>query len=200
MSLTEEQIYQNKIKYIELLTKLNIDLTDLTQYFEAIDYFTKPLASSGPKDYPGSLCEHALNVYYELCQLVNAYVPGRYTELDVIKVALFKDMYRAELYEGYLKNVKDEASNNWVSVPAWRYSETRPTFGDLGFNAYMIAKHFVEFTDEQVEAITQWATKENYGGDIHEIFKSFPLLTLTKMADLAATYLVDVLQQPASEE
>ena len=99
MSLTQEQVFQNKIKYMELLSKLNIDLTDLAQYLEATGYFTKPLMANGPKDYVGSLCEHALNVYYELCQLVNAYTPGRYNEIYVIKVALFKDLYRAELYQ-----------------------------------------------------------------------------------------------------
>ena len=46
-----------------------------------------------------------------------------------------------------------------------------------------------DFTDEQIEAITQADTREQYAGDIHDILRSYPLVTLTKMADLAAQYL-----------
>jgi hypothetical protein len=53
----------------------------------------------------------------------------------------------------------------------------------------MIAKRFINFTDEQIEAITQASTKSDYAGDIHDIMRSYPLVTLTKMADLATLYL-----------
>ena len=43
--------------------------------------------------------------------------------------------------------------------------------------------------DEQIEAITQADTREQYAGDIHDILRSYPLVTLTKMACLAAQYL-----------
>ena len=43
--------------------------------------------------------------------------------------------------------------------------------------------------DEQIEAITQSAAKSDYAGDIHDIMRRYPLVTLTKMADIAATYL-----------
>ena len=55
------------------------------------------------KTYAGGLCQYSLDLYYELAQLVNAYFPGKYTEEDVIKVALFKDIYKAELFEPYAK-------------------------------------------------------------------------------------------------
>ena len=53
----------------------------------------------------------------------------------------------------------------------------------------MIAKKFVDLTDEQVEAITQADAKESYAGDIHDIMRSYPLVTLTKMANIAAMYI-----------
>ncbi len=187
--LTDEQIYQNKMKFLELLTKLNIDLTAISNYLENVDYFNKPASTQYFKAYQGGLCEYALKLYCELMTLANAYFPGRYTEEDIIKVALFKDLYRAELYEQYSKNVKNEDTGKWESVLAYRYKEVRPTFGDLGFSSYMVAKHFVEFTDEQIEAITQADTKESYAGDIHDIMRSYPLVTMTKMACIAACYI-----------
>jgi len=187
--LAQDELYNNKLKFFELLTKLNIDLTDLSRYLDAVDYFNKPASTTYFRAYPGGLCKYALDLYYELAQLVNAYCPGKYTEIDVIKVALFKDIYRAELYESCTKNVKNEATGKWEEVPSYRYREIRPTFGDLNFSSYMIAKHFLDFTDEQIEAITQADTRDSYAGDIHDILRSYPLVTLTKMADLAAMYL-----------
>lgn len=187
--LDENKIYQNKVAFIQLLSKLNIDLTELYKYLDTIDYFNKPATTQYFRAYTGGLCQYALDLYFELCQLVNAYFPGKYTEEDVIKVALFKDLYRAECYEGYLKNQKNDITGQWETVPAFKYKEIRPTFGDIGFGSYMIAKRYIVFTDEQIEAITQSSAKSDYAGDIHTIMRAYPLVTLTKMADLAAMYL-----------
>lgn len=187
--LTPEQKQRNTIKFIELLGKLNIDLTSLSKYLDEIGYFDAPANNQQFKAYPGGLCEYALDTYYELCQLVNAYMPGVYTEEDVIKVALFKDIYRAVMYEGYMKNTKDENTGTWISMPAFRTKEERPTFGDIGFSSYMIAKRFINFTDEQVEAIVHSRSTDLYTKDIHNILREYPLVTFTRMADLAATYL-----------
>lgn len=188
--LDENQIYQNKLQYVTLLNKLNIDLTDLMQYLDQVDFFNKPATAQYMRAYPGGLCQYALDLYFELAQLVNAYFPGKYTEEDVIKVALFKDLYKAELYESYFKNSRNDQTGQWEQVAAFKYKEQRPTFGDLGFSSYMIAKRYITFSDEQIEAITQSNTKCEYAGDIHEIMRAYPLVTLTKMADLVVTYLV----------
>ena len=86
--LDENQIYQNKLQFTQLLTRLGIDITELVKYLEEKDYFNKPATTNAFKAYDGGLCHYALDLYYELAQLVNAYFPGRYTEEDVIKVAL----------------------------------------------------------------------------------------------------------------
>ncbi len=187
--LTEEQIYQNKKQYLELLMKLGIDLTKLTTYLDAVDYFNKPASTQYFRAFQGGLCSYALDLLFELKSLANAYFPGRYTEQDLIKVALFKDLYRAELYEEYNKNVKNETTGKWEAVSAYRYKENRPTFGDLGFSSFMVARKFIDLTDEQIEAITQSSASQSYSGDIHDIMRSYPLVTLTKMADIAASYL-----------
>lgn len=187
--LTPEQLYNNKIKFIELLSKLNIDLTELIQYLDRTDFFNKPASTQYFRPYAGGLCQYALDLYYELTQLVNAYCPGKYTEEDVIKVALFKDLYKAELYEPYSKNVKNDITGQWESVLAYRYRENRPVYGDLQFSSFMTARKFVDFTEEQIEAIMHSTATSSFGGDLHEIMRVYPLVTLTKMADLAAYYL-----------
>lgn len=186
--LTEAQIQENKIKYLSLLSKLNIDLTDLTDYLNKVDYFVQPATYQAFKAYPGGLCEYAIALAYELGNLVNAYAPGKYTSEDILKVALFRDLYRAEMTESYLKNIKNEVTGQWETQLAYRTKEERNAYGDIGFSSYMVAKKFISFTDEQIEAITQTRFSD-YNIDTHVILRQYPLAALVKMADIAVSYL-----------
>lgn len=188
--LTPEQKNNNEIRFIELLTKLNIDLTELNKLLDQLDYFNKPASTQYMGAYPGGLCEHALKTAHELGVLCNAYFPGRYSEEDVIKVAFFKDIYKATMYEAYMKNVKDEETGQWLTVPAYKTKEgiNRPVYGDLGFSSYMQIKDLVPLSNEQVEAIV-YSRLTDFAPDIHEVFRAYPLVTLTRMAEMAASYI-----------
>ncbi len=187
--LTQEQILENKTKFIELLSELNIDITNLFKYLEAIDYFNQPLTANGQGAYPGGLCSYALASFRELSQLIIAYCPTVYTKEDAIKVALFKDIFRAELYEQYNANIKNETSGVWESVKAYRTKKDHPTFGDLGFSSFMITKHFIELSDDQIEAICLASSRTLSGQDMPEVLRSYKLSTLTIMAELAVRYI-----------
>lgn len=188
--LTQEQKNSNEIKFMELLSKLNIDLTEINKLLDQIDYFNKPASTQYVGAYPGGLCEYALKTVHELGVLCNAYFPGRYSEEDVIKVAFFKDIYKATMYEAYMKNVKDEETGQWIAIPAYktRESTNRPVYGDLGFSSYMQIKNLVSLTDEQIEAIIH-SRPTDFAPDIYEVFRVYPLVTLTRMAEMAAIYL-----------
>jgi hypothetical protein len=188
--LSIEQKNTNENKFMELLTRLNIDLTEISRFLDEIDYFNKPASAQYIGAYPGGLCEHALLVAHELGVLCNAYFPGRYTEEDVIKVALFKDIYKASMYEAYMKNVKNDETGQWETVPAYRTKDgiNRPVFGDLGFSSYMQIKNLVFLTAEQTEAIV-YSRLSDFAPDIHDVFRTYPLVVLTRMAEMAATYI-----------
>ena len=188
--LTIEQKNSNEIRFMELLAKLNIDLTEFSKFLDQIDYFNAPASTQYMGAYPGGLCEHALIVAHELGVLCNAYYPGRYTEEDVIKVALLKDIYKATMYEAYMKNVKDDTTGQWITQPAYKTREAnaRTVFGSAGFSSYMQIKKYIELTDEQIESII-YASPQNFEPDIHEVMRAYPLVTLTRMAEIAATYI-----------
>ena len=188
--LTVEQKNNNEIKFMELLTRLNIDLTELNKFLDQIGYFNAPASTQYMGAYPGGLCEHALIVAHELGVLCNAYYPGKYTEEDVIKTALFKDIYKATMYEAYMKNVKDDTTGQWITVPAYKTREAnnRAVFGNAGLSAYMQIKRYVELTDEQIEAIIH-SSPQSFDPDIHEVMRAYPLVTLARMAEIAATYI-----------
>ena len=188
--LTIEQKNANEIKFMEMLSKLDIDLTEISKFLDQIDYFNKPLSAQYNGAYPGGLCEYALRFAHELGVLCNAYFPGKYTEADVIKIALFKDIYKASMYEAYMKNVKDDETGQWTTVPAYKTKEdfNRPVFGDLGFSSYMQIKDLVPLTTEQIEAIV-YSRISDFAPDIHQVFRSYPLVTLARMAEMAALYI-----------
>lgn len=187
-ALTFEQKKANELKFMELLTRLNIDLTDISKFLDQIDYFNKPASTQYRGAYPGGLCEHALRVAHELGILCNAYYPGRYSEADVIKVAFFKDIYKATMYETTMKNVKND-EGQWEQVPFYktRESQNRPVYGDLGFSSYMQIKGLIDLTDEQIEAIIHRCPTD-FAPDVHEVLRRYPLVTLTRMAEMAAMY------------
>lgn len=188
--LTVEQKNSNEIKFMELLTKLNIDLTELNKFLDQIDYFNKPYSTQHVGAYRGGLCEYAIKFAHELGVLCNAYYPGKYTEEDVIKVALFKDIYRATAYEEYMRSVKNEATGQWDSVLSFRTKEgaSRPVFGDIGFSSYMQIKDLISLTQEQIETIV-YSRVSDFGPDMHDVLRQYPLVTLARMAELAALYI-----------
>ena len=186
--LTLEQKNSNEIRFMELLTKLNIDLTEVTKLLDRVDYFNKPASAQYNGAYPGGLCEYALRFAHELGILCNAYFPGRYSEEDVIKVALFKDIYRATMYEQYQKSFKDD-TGEWVNVLAFRTKDSvnREVFGDLALSSYFQIKNFISLTDEQSLAIIH--STGNFPPDIHDVMRTYPLVALTRMAEIATTHL-----------
>ena len=185
-----EQKNSNEIKFMELLSRLNIDLTEVSKLLDSIDYFNKPASIQYGGAYPGGLCEHALKVAHELGVLCNAYFPGKYSEEDIIKVALFKDIYKASIYEPYMKNVKNEETGQWELVPAYRSvdSANRPIYGEIGFSSYMQIKDIIPLTNEHIEAIVH-SKPSDYSPDIHNVCRAYPLTTLTRMAEMVAIYI-----------
>jgi hypothetical protein len=94
------------------------------------------------------------------------------------------------MYEAYMKNVKNESTGQWESVPAYKTREgfNRPVYGDLGFSSYMQIKDLLQLTTEQTEAIV-YSRISDFAPDIHDVFRTYPLVTLTRMAEMAALYI-----------
>lgn len=128
--LTEEQIKQNKEKFIELVKSISIEganIDGLISFLEGSDFFTAPASTQYHNSYEGGLCEHSLNVYSNLLKIVDNFamehsivktttedgmeveeniVKPRYS-LDTLKiVGLLHDLSKVNFYEKYLQNKK----------------------------------------------------------------------------------------------
>lgn len=202
--LTLDEQLENRRQFVALLKKLdgssitesetvvtNSPSARLLEYLESsrADFFQKPYNSYDTYAYAGSLCEQSLKFYAELTKLCELYAPGKYTEAEIIEVALLKNIYRAELYEFYKKNQKNEATKQWEAVTAVRTRETRPVFGEIGFSSYMITKKFISnLSDEVIEAICYSGMNQNTLIDSYNIRITYPLVSLATMAEFAAAY------------
>lgn len=187
--LTPEQKQANKIQYTSLLSRIKLDVAPIMQLLESVDYFDKPVTPQQFRSYSGGLCEYAIDLCFELGNLCAAYCPNTYSEETIFKVALLRDIYRATLYEPQVRSVKNSQTNSWEDVLVWQTSESRISYGNVGFSSYMQLRNLVPFSDEELEAICNSQLNSGYSIDEAKIKRCFPLVALLSMADLAVSYL-----------
>lgn len=169
--LTKEQIQENRIKYLELVAKLGFDMTAFNAYLDAYDFFTAPYTVSQYRAYSGGLCQTALAFYGALSYVNKEFYNNYYTEEDIIKVTLFRDLYRAELFEF------NPAKN------CYQNAQERRTFGDIYTSSYIIAQEFTTFTQEQAMAILH-GQANSMSKDLGKLRIDFPLVSLMAITEL----------------
>lgn len=187
--LSLEQRLANKQRFIEILSELNIDLTAILHYLESdrVDFFNKPY-DLFTYNYAGSLCDRALKVYDCLMRQTTVYL-NNYNKNELIIITLLKDIYRAELYESYTKNIKNDTVNQWEAILDFRTKDIRPVFGDLGFSSYMIIKKFIpNLSDEAIEAII-FAGNCSINPDLYKIKQYYPLVSIISIVEQTVDYI-----------
>ena len=103
-------IEENKKQFIEICKReIHRDgIVDLLSYLEKSDFFTAPASTKFHGSYPGGLCEHSLNVYYELVKLAKLYKMSGITLESVAIVSLFHDLCKVNFYKAEQRNRKNE--------------------------------------------------------------------------------------------
>ncbi len=128
--LTEEQIKQNKEKFIELVKSISIEganIDGLISFLEGSDFFNAPASTQYHSSFKGGLCQHSLNVYSNLTKIVDTFAVEHKTikstteegieveenlilpkySSDTLKiVGLLHDLSKVNFYEKYIQNKK----------------------------------------------------------------------------------------------
>lgn len=128
--LTEEQIKQNKDKFIELVKSISVegaDINGLISFLEGSDFFVAPASTQYHGSYVGGLCQHSLNVYSNLLKIVDTFalnktviksvtedgieveeniVKRKYSEDTLKIIGLLHDLSKVNFYERYFQNKK----------------------------------------------------------------------------------------------
>lgn len=157
------------------------------------DFFTAPASTRFHGAYEGGLCEHSVNVFDRLVQLVEATLPEdqRPSMETLAIVALCHDLCKTGFYITDFRNKKNERGQ-WEKVPYYAIDD-KLCMGH-GEGSLYIVSGFMKLSREEALAI-RWhmgGFDEAVKGGAHAMngaWEKYPLGMLLHCADLAASFL-----------
>lgn len=205
--LTEEQIQNNKCRYINLIKSINRDgsrIDDLLSWLNSSDFFIAPASVKYHNSFVGGLCSHSLNVYDNLMHLVNDWHLDKIISADSCKiVALCHDFSKINFYKTEIRNRKVYSENgskrdeqgkfDWVAVKEFTYREAneRFVFGNHESTSEYMVRGFFPLTYVESTAILHHhagmsldCAKDN----LSDVFNQYTLALLLHIADTLSTY------------
>lgn len=213
--LTPEQIEQNKQTFLSLVNSIGreFDKEKLIKWLtEGSDFFTAPASTKYHCAFEGGLCQHSLNVYYSLEALCSTFatdykqemIDGETKEIatpkferdSILITSLFHDISKANLYERYLRNVKNDQTGQWEKVPDYKVRDLKDrfVFGSHEETAEFMLRSFIPLTVEESVAILHhmggkgWDSSQT---DLSMIYGRYRLACLLHTADLLSTYILE---------
>ena len=161
---------------------------------DANDFFRAPASTRFHGAYPEGLCEHSLNVYDCLCDLM---ARPRYKEIygmsasdeSIAIVSLLHDLCKTNFYVESTRNVKENGV--WREVPFYTINDTLP-YGHGEKSVYIISG-FMKLTREEAFAIRYHMGFSNTDdkNSVGAAFEMFPLAFALNTADMEATYFLE---------
>ena len=213
--LSKEQIEQNKQTFIELINSIEREFNKekLINWLENSDFFYAPASTKYHSNFEGGLCSHCLSVYYSLEALCNTFaseskyvtledgsqkeeITCRYDKDSIIIVALLHDLSKANFYEKYNRNVKNETTGKWESVEEYRTIDVqkRFIFGNHEETSEFMVRSFMPLKVEESVAILHHmggAGHDSSQTDLSVIYSKYNLAALLHTADLLSTFVLN---------
>lgn len=208
--IAENKIETNRNEFIALLHTIKrpgARIEEFINYLQSSDFFIAPASAAYHMSCRGGLCQHSLNVYYNMVNLYRSVfdVEPDENELESIKImSLLHDLSKISTYKETFRNEKvyspgGSKSDNggtfdWVSVPGYKKRDAKERFilGNHEQNAEYIARCYIPLTVEESSAILHhmggmsWdSAKDNIG----EVYTAYPLALLLYMSDMISTYI-----------
>ena len=164
---------------------------EFLEWLSGTDFFTAPASTRFHLSEPGGLCQHSLNVYGRMIQLVRAVCPDDAANMERTAgiVSLLHDVCKAGFYGTEMRNKKDE-SGKWVQVPFYTVDDKFP-YGH-GEKSVFLIERFMRLTTEEAVAI-RWhmgGFDEAVRGGSYSVgaaYDKYPLALLLHMADMMAS-------------
>ncbi len=198
MSLTQQQINENKQRFIELFnTSVKREGADkiIDYLVNKSDFFTAPASTRFHGAFDGGLALHSLNVYdclkdYLERQRVKEQYKLAYSDESIVICSLLHDICKANVYVRGTRNVKND-QGVWETVPTYFFEDKLP-YGHGEKSVYMITG-FMRLTREEAFAIRYhmgFSGNED-SNNVGKAFEMFPLAFALSTADMEATYFVE---------
>lgn len=210
MKLTKEQIESNKQEFLGLLTSIkesrpNANWDALVKKLEGSDFFYAPASTKYHAACEGGLCQHSLNVYRNLCELVamKGY-DDIIAEDSIIIVSLLHDLGKMNFYQQTTKNVKkysefgaksDNKGNfDWVTEESYMVIPDDDRDFIIGSHEvtceYMVSC-FIKLKPEESAAILHHHGGLGYDSSPQtapKVMAKYKLACLLHLADMLAAY------------
>ena len=207
--LNEQQIQDNKNRFLQLLSQITIEDADtqgLADFLLNSDFFEAPASTKYHCNFKGGLCQHSLNVYDNLCKLVDLYVPGKYSKDTLAIVSLFHDLSKTNFYEVITKNKKvyklsgrftdSGGKYDWETENIYAVKDSKDRFlaADHPTNSLLLLQRYIPLNIEEASAIINhhgFTEAMGKNSEISFIFEKYSLALLLHLADLISTYIVE---------
>lgn len=165
---------------------------EFLEWLGGTDFFTAPASTRFHLSEPGGLCQHSLNVYGRMIQLVRAVCPNDAANMQHTAgiVSLLHDVCKAGFYGTEMRNKKDE-SGKWIQVPFYTVDDKFP-YGH-GEKSVFLIERFMRLTTEEAVSI-RWhmgGFDEAVRGGSYSVgaaYDKYPLALLLHMADMMASH------------
>ena len=189
----------NKERFIEIFkTHVKREGADkLLAYLssDSCDFFTAPASTRFHGNYEGGLCEHSLNVYDCLCDImsrprIKEQYGVSYSEESIAIAALLHDICKTNFYKVSFRNAKN-AEGKWESVPFYTIEDNLP-YGH-GEKSVYIASGYMRLTRDEAFAIRYHMgfSGNDDPGNVGRAMEMFPLAFFLHCADSEAAYFME---------
>lgn len=162
---------------------------------DSCDFFTAPASTKFHGNYEGGLCEHSLNVYDCLCDIlsrprIKEQYGVSYSEESIAVAALLHDVCKTNFYKISFRNVKNP-EGRWESVPYYTIEDTLP-YGH-GEKSVYIVSGYMRLTRDEAFAIRYHMgfSGNDDPGNVGRAMEMFPLAFFLHCADSEAAYFME---------
>lgn len=164
------------------LSKLNRCL----DWIRASTFYTDPASSVYHESYEGGLLHHTLKVAARLAELHDTPAFESVPLESAVLVALTHDWCKIGFYEKYTKNVKNEVTNTWEKVAAFRRTDSKVPLGHGAASMFM-AGQFIHLSLAEAAAIRwhmgKWRCTDDENDELQRANEEHPLVHLVQFAD-----------------
>lgn len=174
--------------------------SELLAYLEKSDFFTAPASTRFHGDHEGGLCEHSINVFVELKEIITSCVLPKWKDrfdnapfqpntdfMESIAICgLLHDLCKVGFYTVSTRNVKNDQTGQWEKKPYYAVDDKLP-YGHGEKSVFMIER-YMRLTLEEAIAI-RFHMGEYTDQNTSKAFEKYPLALFLHQADERATFL-----------
>ena len=189
-----ENLITGSIFIRQLKAKKNPDIAmgavaNFLNWIRSTDFYTCPASTRFHDADPSGLLYHTLNVYNNMIELrlIDKFADTAYD--SIVVVTFCHDLSKIGNYESYMKNVKDEATQTWQQVPAYRWKSNPFPFGHGVASMYLVSQFFRLSIDEMLAIrwhMGEYRVSTHETGELEDACETYPLVRMVQFADQLA--------------